>query len=84
MKFRKLETQGDTKGYRAFWCTACGCGHYIDDRWQLDEETLTVSPSVVSRVGDEVCHLFIKNGNIEYLPDYTHPLAGQNVPLEDF
>jgi hypothetical protein len=29
------------------------------------------------------CHLFVKNGNIEYCPDCTHLLAGKTVPMED-
>jgi len=28
------------------------------------------------------CHLFVKNGQIEYLPDCTHELAGKTVPME--
>lgn len=28
------------------------------------------------------CHSFIKDGNIEYLSDCTHKLAGQTVKLE--
>lgn len=30
-----------------------------------------------------VCHTFITDGNIQYLPDCTHELAGQTVPLKD-
>lgn len=28
-----------------------------------------------------VCHSFVKDGNIEFLTDCTHSLAGQTVPL---
>jgi hypothetical protein len=31
---------------------------------------------------DEVCHSFVKDGNIEFLYDSTHRLAGRIVPLE--
>lgn len=27
------------------------------------------------------CHTFIRDGHIEYLPDCTHELAGQTVPM---
>lgn len=27
------------------------------------------------------CHSFIRDGNIQFLPDCTHVLAGQTVPL---
>jgi hypothetical protein len=29
------------------------------------------------------CHSFITNGNIQYLNDCTHYLAGKTVPMED-
>jgi len=30
-----------------------------------------------------VCHSFIRNGEIQFLTDCTHKLAGKTVPLED-
>lgn len=30
-----------------------------------------------------VCHSFVVDGKIQYLPDCTHPLAGQTLPLEE-
>jgi len=32
----------------------------------------------------DVCHSFVRNGNIEYLSDCTHALAGKTVALEAF
>lgn len=29
------------------------------------------------------CHSFVTDGKIEYLPDCTHAMAGQTVPLPD-
>jgi hypothetical protein len=29
------------------------------------------------------CHSFVENGMIKYLPDCSHSLAGQTVPLKD-
>jgi hypothetical protein len=31
-----------------------------------------------------VCHSFVKDGQIQYLGDCTHALAGKTVPLEPF
>jgi hypothetical protein len=30
------------------------------------------------------CHSFVTDGNIQFLSDCTHALAGQTVPLADF
>ena len=32
---------------------------------------------------DMVCHSMITDGNIQFLPDCTHALAGQTVPLPE-
>lgn len=31
-----------------------------------------------------VCHSFVRDGQIQFLNDCTHDLAGQTVPLEEF
>lgn len=31
-----------------------------------------------------VCHSFVTDGNIQFLGDCTHALAGQTVPIPDF
>jgi hypothetical protein len=31
-----------------------------------------------------VCHSFVRDGNIQFLDDCTHALAGQTVPLPDW
>jgi hypothetical protein len=33
---------------------------------------------------ESVCHSFVTNGQIQFLSDCTHELAGQTVPLPDF
>lgn len=30
------------------------------------------------------CHSFVRDGQVQFLADCTHPLAGQTVPLEDW
>lgn len=37
----------------------------------------------VKGVKDEVCHSFITNGQIQFLSDCTHSLAGQTVELPE-
>jgi hypothetical protein len=49
----------------------------------------TFSPSILVHThwGPErrsvVCHSFVRDGRIEFLPDCTHALAGQTVDLPD-
>lgn len=33
---------------------------------------------------ERVCHSYVTDGQIQFLSDCTHPLAGQTVPLPDF
>lgn len=42
-----------------------------------------VDPSFVSEPGDppEICHIFVTNGQIQFLADSTHELAGQTVGM---
>ena len=49
----------------------------------------TLSPSLLltyTHVGADkfVCHSFVRAGRIEYLPDCTHPFAGQTVDLPEW
>jgi Family of unknown function (DUF6527) len=32
---------------------------------------------------DKICHSFVTDGRIQFLPDSTHALAGQTVPIPD-
>jgi len=45
-----------------------------------------VDPNFVPEAGDppEVCHSFVTDGQIQFLSDCTHALAGQTVPLPDW
>lgn len=71
-----------------FWCDGCKelhpftCGNSNGrPTWQFDGnlEKPTFHPSLLM-VGAG-CHLFLKEGIIEYLNDCTHHLKGQKVPL---
>lgn len=87
-KLRKL-----TFGY-AFYCPGCQDIHqvWVDysgqpqrPNWGFNDDveapTFTLS-LLVTRPGS-VCHSFITDGNIQFLGDCTHALAGQTVPMPD-
>lgn len=74
-----------------FWCPGCNEPHGVpvngsttSDRqgWEFNhnEASPTLTPSVVVK-GRPHCHSFIRDGQIEFLSDSTHSLAGQTVPL---
>ncbi len=66
--------------------------------WNGHAERPTFTPSVLVRTGravdpafvpmdgdpPEVCHTFVTDGQIQYLGDCTHALAGQTVPMVAF
>lgn len=74
-----------------FYCPGCKTHHFIDHRWDctgLEIDSPTITPSILvngGRVhpGEPTCHLYIKNGMIEYLSDCTHDLAGKTIPMEE-
>lgn len=72
-----------------FHCPGCKTDHGINGRWQFDGNTElpTVSPSILVRFGREmghVCHSFVKLGQIQFLDDCTHALAGRTVDLPEY
>ena len=67
-----------------FVCPGCNSGHRFGPGWEFngDRERPTFSPSLVSRIAaDKVCHLFLRDGRIEFLQDSHHELAGKTVDL---
>jgi len=86
----KLEPCED--GFHWFFkCPGCNVGHQFDTRrWQFngDVEKPTFTPSLLYN-GDlgnprrPRCHSFVTDGNIQFLDDCTHALAGQTVPIPD-
>jgi len=71
------------EGSYIFWCPGCECAHGINATWTFDGnlEQPTVSPSILARTGETRCHSFVKNGQIRYLNDCSHELAGQTIDL---
>ena len=93
----KARKTTDGNGRDLGWCVfcpACGNAHRFDSRWTFngDVERPTFSPSMLVRSVKNAendptptcCHSFVTDGQIQYLSDCTHALAGQTVPLEDF
>ena len=86
-------------GALAHWCPACNELHpfAVDQpfankaRWSFDSNLNqpTFGPSMNIRTGPfpdghlEVCHYFLRRGQLQYLGDCTHELKGKTVPLPD-
>lgn len=71
-----------------FECPGCGCLHAFDVRtddhrpnWAFNGDMArpTFSPSLHY---PGRCHLFLVDGVLHFLPDCSHHLAGQAVPLD--
>jgi len=55
------------------------------DEWEKDENGDFIFENGKAKGSRKtVCHLFVTDGVIEYLPDSTHSLAGKSVPMEKF
>ena len=77
-----------------FYCPGCGTGHGFKTDgpgpcWTFNGYMVkpTINPSLLIRCGHgdeppDVCHSFVRDGQIQFLNDCTHKLAGQTVPLE--
>ena len=72
------------------WCPGCVHVHVFwvtgeGPTWDWDGnlEKPTFSPSHLVRGGsrDITCHSYLREGVWEFLPDSTHPLAGQKIEI---
>lgn len=81
----------------AFECPGCGYWHHATVNGKLNEsgaswewngsmDTPTFSPSLLvnGSMPQHRCHSFVKDGNIQYLADCFHELAGQTVALPEW
>ncbi len=93
MKFHLLTTQDKTQDVWVFHCPGCKYGHSIRTKgaepcWQWngnpDKPTATPSLLIFPKDPERRCHLFIKDGQLEFLPDCHHELAGKTVDIPDF
>jgi len=72
-----------------FHCPGCGCAHgFHVPRWDWNGslDAPTFSPSLLCNAQAMLsrCHSFVRDGNIQFLSDCWHVLAGQTVPLPDW
>lgn len=91
-KARETKTQaGEHYGWIVD-CPGCKQWHVLDDRWTFngDAEKPTFNPSLLVNGNQQYrnhavprCHSFIRDGNIQFLDDCTHELAGKTVPLNN-
>jgi Family of unknown function (DUF6527) len=85
---------GDPFNY-AFYCPGCECDHGFNTDtakkpcWTFNGDMIrpTISPSLLIRWGrgdkpPKVCHSFVRDGQIQFLADCAHKLAGKTVALE--
>lgn len=75
-------------GYTVLWCPACDKPHALGVRpgawtWDGNVEAPTFAPSLRVTSSDPACccHSYVRAGKWEYLPDCSHALAGQTVPV---
>lgn len=77
-----------------FHCPGCNYGHAfevtapVSDKgwtWNGSLEKPTFHPSLLVNADDPStrCHLFLRDGVIEFLSDCHHELAGQKIELPD-
>lgn len=92
-----LEKYGPKNGYEgySFYCPGCKHLHVFYTmhpkgiKWSFngDMDNPTFSPSLKNTVDGpvvhKVCHLFVRNGMIEFCGDCTHDHAGKSVPLTE-
>lgn len=96
----KLKPYADSSGVTAgylFWCPACNAPHPFRIRvtagepadapcWTFNGDLgrPTFSPSLVLLPPCPPCHLFVREGRIEFCADAGHALAGQTVDIPDW
>lgn len=94
MKIQILKDQQGKESLALFYCPACreihpyNINHTNPSRnWSFnnDFEKPSFSPSlrVLDGRGQTLCHLYVKEGRIEYCSDCPHHLHGQTIDLPD-
>lgn len=93
----KILAQGEP-GSLWFECPGCEMPHRIMHgagegprwRWNGDVDKPTFTPSVLVRYPwgspqvERVCHSFVTDGQIRFLGDCSHALAGQTVAIPEW
>jgi hypothetical protein len=80
--------QDGGKVLRLINCPGCGYTHPLDERWtwnqDLDRPTFRPSLLCNPNTPEHRCHSFITDGQIKFLDDCHHALAGKTVDLPDW
>lgn len=99
VKDTQVSSLTQTRPGLSFWCPGCNLTHGVSvaerrgpEGWEFngDYDKPTLSPSVLVRFHDgernrqHVCHSFVRDGQIQFLGDSTHHLAGQTVELPEW
>jgi len=93
MKNKNIIHSNEDRTFFNFWCQGCQEVHSIDNTWNFngDFKNPTFNPSIkvtgnrCMGFGEPyICHSFIENGQIRYLSDCTHKLAGKTIDLIPF
>lgn len=91
-KLERVRDVEDGNEYLYFYCPGCRGMHSFRVKgrhpawsWNEDMERPTFRPSLLIRRADgqTECHLFVEDGQIRFLNDCGHALAGQTVPLPE-
>lgn len=88
--------EDDNKIAYTFYCPGCKHNHMYFIKgynlsWQFnnDVDKPTFTPSLLNRIPandnrpEQRCHLFVKDGKIEYCGDCTHELSGKTIEMEE-
>lgn len=70
-----------------FLCPGCELIHSPNDTWTFngDFEKPTFEPSILVTAGDQLrCHSFVTDGNIKFLDDCNHALAGETREIPEW
>lgn len=91
---RDYGTREDGSRMLGFWCDGCQEPHSfsVDCKggqrpcwtWNGDWEKPTFNPSLLYPSKTVRCHLYVTDGQIQYLSDCDHHLAGKTVPIPPF
>ena len=87
----RIQPYEEGKQYVTIFCPACQTYHSINHApggWgfngDIDKPTFEGSIGFHGEEsGGVYCHSFVKDGQIEFLPDCGHSLAGQTVELPE-
>lgn len=91
IKISRLRERTDGSFRYWFWCPGCDGAHQFvvgdgdGPRWKFNDsmESPTFTPSLLNTRAGHRCHLFLKDGELDFCKDCDHELAGQKVELPD-